>query len=195
MNIFDLLFVLSAVGTLGMVIAAAIALIRSRKRRALGILKIAASYVTAYCAVALVVDIGRPQHFLAVGEPWCFDDWCLQVAGYTHTSNGPDIRYATQLRIFSTARGISQRALGAWVYLIDANGRRFPPNDDSTAMPLAVRLAPEQSVSTSRTFDVPADAHILGLITGHGGQYCGWGILIIGQGGCLFNRPTMIRLP
>ncbi len=41
---------------------------------------------------------------------------------------------------------------------------------------------------------VPADVHTLGLITGHGGPYCGMEILIIGEGGCLFHRPTMIGI-
>jgi hypothetical protein len=46
-------------------------------------------------------------------------------------------------------------------------------------------------------FAVPigSNARILGLITGHGGPYCGpMSVLIIGAGGCLFNRPTMIRV-
>ena len=195
MTIFDLLFLLSAVATVILVVAAAIALMRGRHRRALGILKVLAIYVASYGAVAVTVDFLRPQRLIAVGEPWCFDDWCVQVESLTHASDGPRMRYTTQLRIFSTARGISQRALGAWIYLIDPEGRRYPPNADSTATPLTVGLAPEQSVSTSRIFDVPAAVHVLGLITGHGGSYCGWRVLIIGEGGCLFNRPTMIRLP
>jgi hypothetical protein len=192
---FDLLFLLSALATVVMVVAAAICLLRGRHRRALGIFKILAVCVASYCALAVATDLLRPQRSIAAGEPWCFDDWCLQVESFTHASAGPTVRYTTQLRIFSTARGISQRAAGAWIYLIDKEGRRYPPNADPTATPLTVRLAPEQSISTSRSFDVAADVHILGLITGHGGRYCGWGILIIGEGGCLFNRPTMIRLP
>ena len=77
---------------------------------------------------------------------------------------------------------------------MEKEGRLFPPETDSTNTPLTVRLAPEQSVNLSRNFEVPADAHILGLVTGHGGAFCGWSILIIGEGGCLFNRPTMIGL-
>jgi hypothetical protein len=75
-----------------------------------------------------------------------------------------------KLRIYSTARGISQRANGAWIYLIDEQGRRYSTNPDPSATPLTVKLGPEQSVSTSRAFEVPADVRTLGLITGHGGH-------------------------
>jgi hypothetical protein len=36
---------------------------------------------------------------------------------------------------------------------------------------------------------------VLGLITGHGGAYCGaMSVLVIGEGGCWFHKPAMIRI-
>jgi hypothetical protein len=193
-SLFDLLFLLSVTAAVVMLVVVGILILRGRRERALMVLKFFGLYLASYCALAVAVDLLRPQRIIAVGEPWCFDDWCLRVEGFSHAADGAGLRYTTQLRIFSTARGISQRAVGAWIYLIDKDGRRFAPIADSTAIPLSVWLAPEQAVNTSRSFDVPADAHILGLITGHGGAFCGWSVLIIGEGGCLFNRPTVIRL-
>jgi hypothetical protein len=63
-----------------------------------------------------------------------------------------------KLRVYSTARGVSQSAKGAWIYLIDEQGRRYSPNPNPSASSLSVKLGPEQSVSTSRVFEVPADA-------------------------------------
>jgi hypothetical protein len=191
---FDLLFLFSVIAAAVVLAALGISILRGHRQRALRILKFFGLYLACYCALAVAVDLLRPQRIMAVGEPWCFDDWCVRVEKFSRAAAGTDLRYTTQLRIFSTARGISQRALGAWIYLIDRDGHRFPPIADSTAIPLSVWLAPEQVVNTSRSFDVPADAHILGLITGHGGAFCGWSVLIIGEGGCLFNRPAVIRL-
>jgi len=103
--------------------------------------------------------------------------------------------YHVGLRIFSRAGRVSQRANEAWIYLIDDRGHLYSPDPDPSAVPLDVLLQPQESVTTSRVFNVPADAHRFGLITGHGGPYCGpmaW--LIIGESGCLFGKPTMIRI-
>ncbi len=195
MTIFDLLFLLSVVALIIMLVALGILILRRRRDRARKTLKILGLYVASYCLLAVAIDLLGPQRIIAIGEPWCLDDWCIEVESFTHVPDESGSRYTTQLRIFSTARRVSQRAPGAWIYLIDRDGRRFAPVPDAMATPLAVRLAPEQSVNTSRNFEGPAAAHILGLVTGHGGAFCGWSVLIIGEGGCLFNRPTMIRLP
>ena len=140
-----------------------------------------------YLGIALAVDYFCPQKVMAVGEAWCFDDWCLTVENVRHT----DVSDEVQLRISSTARRVSQRAKGAWIYLIDASGRRYSPNTDPNATPLSVELAPLESVRTTRVFSVPAGVRSLGLITGHGAPYCSMSLLIIGEGGCLFQRPTL----
>ena len=195
MTIFDLIFLAAVLISAITLITAAISALRRRGKKSLRILRIYGMCLVAYFAVALAVDLFRPQRVIAIGEPWCFDDWCLQVENVDHTSSGSNTSYHLNLRVYSTARRVSQRAKGAWIYLIDEHGRRYSPNPDPSATPLTVQLGPQQSVTTSRVFTVSADVHKLGLITGHGGSYCGMGILIIGEGGCLFNKPTMIRIP
>jgi len=195
MTIFDLIFLAAVLISVITLATAAVSALRGRGKKSLKILRIYGLCVVVYFLVALAVDLFRPQRVIAIGEPWCFDDWCLQVENVDHTSNGFKALYHLNLRVYSTARRVSQRAKGAWIYIIDEHGRRYSPDSDPSAIPLDVELGPLQSLTTSRTFAVPADVHKVGLITGHGGPYCGMGILIIREGGCLFNKPTMIRIP
>ncbi len=194
MTIFDLIFLAAVLISLITLATAAVSALRGRGKKSLRILRIYGLCVVVYFLVALAVDFFRAQRVIAVGEPFCLDDWCLQVENVNHTSNGSHKSYHLDLRVFSTARRISQRAKGAWIYLIDEHGRRYSPDSDPSAIPLDVQLGPQQSLTSSCVFTVPADVQKLGLITGHGGPYCGMGILIIGEGGCLFNKPTMIRI-
>jgi hypothetical protein len=137
----------------------------------------------------------RPQRIHATHEPWCFDDWCLQVSDVSSVPSSPNIRYTVKLRIFSTARRVSQRANGAWIYLIDERQKLYAPTADASAIPLTVELAPLESVDTARAFEVPAEARTLGLITGHPTPYCALtDILFIGQATCLFGRPDLIAI-
>ncbi len=195
MTIFDLIFLAAVLISVITLVTAAISALRGRGKKSLRILRIYAICVVAYFSVALAVDFFRPQRVIAVGEPLCLDDWCLQVENVDRTSNGLKALYQVDFRITSTARRVSQSAKGAWIYLIDEHGRRYSPYPDPSAVPLDVKLGPQQSVTTHRIFTVPAEVHKLGLITGHGGAYCSMGALIIGEGGCLFNKPTMIRIP
>ena len=195
MTIFDLLFLgsgLAAVVTLGVALVTAL---RGRRVHAGAILKRLGAAVIAYEALVLIVAGASPQRVLQVGDPWCFDDWCLTVEQVMKTPMPPQVAYNVSLRISSRARRVTQRAKGAWIYLIDRQGRRYEPEPDASAVPLDVLLQPGEAVSTSRVFKVPAEAGELGLITGHGGPYCVFpGPLIIGTGGCVFNKPDMVRI-
>ena len=195
MTIFDVLFLgsaLAAVVTLGVALVTAL---RGRRSHAGAILKRWGASVAAYEALVLIVAGASPQRVLRVGDPWCFDDWCLTVEQVAKTAMPPQVAYHVSLRISSRARRVTQRAKGAWIYLIDGQGHRYEPEPDASAVPLDVLLQPGESVTTSRVFRVPAKARALGLITCHGGPYCIFpGPLIIGAGGCIFNKPDMVRI-
>jgi hypothetical protein len=120
---------------------------------------------------------------------------CLSAEKVSRTSNPPNVVYRVDLRIVSRARRVAQRAKGAWIYLIDDQGRRYTPEPDSSAVPLDVLLQPDKSVTTPRTFRVPAGVQRLGLITGHGRAYRGaMAFLVMGQSGGLFKKPAIIRM-
>ena len=195
MSIFDLLFLLAALLSVITLITAAVCAVRGRGRRALKILQVYGICLLAYIAIGLATSFFTPQRVIPTSEPWCFDDWCIAVENVTQTPAPPGIAYRIDLRIFSRARRVSQSARGAWLYLIDDRGHRYSPDPDPSAVPIDTMLQPQQSVTTTRTFHVSADAHGLGLITGHGGPYCGpMDFLIIGGSGCAFKKPTMIRI-
>ncbi len=188
---FHLVFLISIVT----IVVAAVFAVRGRGPRALKILRRFCICAAGYFAIAIVIAFLKPQRVINIGDPWCFDDWCLTVEKVDRAPGPSQISYNVELRIFSRARRVTQRANGAWIYLIDNHGCRYPPDPLPSAVPLDAQLGPLESATTLRIFHVPPDVHGLGLITGHGGPYCGpMDMLIIGSSGCLFHKPTMIRI-
>jgi hypothetical protein len=195
MTIFDLLFLLTALLTFVSMLVAGMLAITRRRAKALRLLRAVGIFILIYLVVSVAVAFFKPQRVLAIGNPWCFDDWCLAVDHMTERPAGQQVLYTFDLRIFSRARRVSQRAKGAWILVIDAQGRRYAPTHAANELPLDVLLAPLESRQTTRTFAVPLGAQPIGLTTGHGGGYCGlMNLLIIGNAGCLFGKPTMIGL-
>lgn len=195
MSIFDLLFIVAFLTTVVTLATVAVSAIRGRRAQALKILQIYGVCAAGYLATGVAVAFLKPQRVIHAGDPWCFDDWCLTVDNVVRTPASSQVSYNVQLRISSRAGRVAQRAAGAWIYLIDSQGHRYSPQPDPSSTPLDVLLQPQESVTTSRIFRVPSDARGLGLITGHGGPYCGpMDVLIIGEGGCLFGKPTMIQI-
>lgn len=196
MTLFDLLFLLALLVTVITLITAAVSAFSGRRAKALKRLRVLGLCVIGYLVTGMTVSFLEPQRVIGVGRPWCFDDWCLTVENVSRLPAASEVMYTVNIRLSSRARGIAQRANGAWIYLIDDQGHRYAPEPDSSAVPLDFLLQPQESVTTSRVFRVPADARGLGLITGHGGPYCGpMDILIIGASGCVFHKPPLIRLP
>lgn len=192
MTIFDSLFLTSFLLSMMALIAAAYAAIRGRVSRAFLILGIWLACAILYLGTSVAVAYAAPQRVIAAGEPWCFDDWCLTVENVKRV----DHVYNVNLRISSEAKRVSQRAIGAWIYLRDENDTHYSPTPDPAEVPLDVLLQPGESVAAQRSFQVPANVHELGLVTGHGGPPCGlMSLVIIRQGGCLFHKQTMIQLP
>jgi hypothetical protein len=195
MSVFDLLFLLMFLISVVALAAAMVLAIRGRRPRALEILRTYVVCAALYLAAGIAVSFFKPQRVIPAGDPWCMDDWCLTVEKVSRTPAASRVSYQVGLRISSRARRVTQRANGAWIYLIDDQGRRYSPDPDPSTVPLDVLLQPGESVTTSRVFEIPSDVRPAGLVTGHGGPYCGpMDILIIGAGGCLFKKPAMIRI-
>jgi hypothetical protein len=192
MTIFDLLFLLLVFTSFVTLIVAVVVALRGRGGRSLRILSRLGLCAAVYVGMVAVVGWLSPRRVLNPGDPWCFDDWCLSVEKVSSTPAPPGMAYRVSLRIFSQARRVSQRANGAWVYLIDGRGNRYAPEPDSSATRLDVLLQPGESVSASRTFNVPAGAQDLGLITGHGPAWIPY--FIIGDDASLLHKPTYVRI-
>jgi len=195
MSVYDLIFLLGVLSSAVTLVCVAVRALRGRGSRALRLLRNYAIWVGVYLAVSVGLAAVERQRIIRLGDPWCFDDWCLTAQNVNRSTGGDQAVYKVDLLISSRARRVTQRAKGAWIYLIDEHGHRYAPDADPSAVPLDVLLQPGDSVSTSRVFHVPAQAHQLGLITGHGGAYCGpMNFLIIGHASCLFGKPPMIPI-
>ena len=190
MTILDLLFLAVFLASLIALGAAAYQAIRGRTSRAFSILLVWLVCAAVYLGTSLAVAYLAPQRVIAVGTPWCFDDWCLTVEGVRHKPGTVDV----DLRISSEAKRVTQRANGAWIYLRDEDDNHYDPAPAD--VPLDILLEPGQSIPAQRSFKVPSNVRDLGLVTGHGGPPCGlMSLIIIGNSGCLFHKQTMIRLP
>lgn len=135
MTIFDLLFLACVLATAITLTFGVTLALRGRGAKALRIARVYGICAVAYLAIAVAVDFFKPQRVLAIGAPWCLDDWCLQVESASRATDGPRVIYDIKLRIFSTARRVTQRADGAWLYLIDERGHRYAANFDPSAVP------------------------------------------------------------
>src|SRR6202521_4016620 len=147
MTVFDLLFILASLISVVTMAVAAVFAFRGRLPRALKILRLYWICAAGYCAVAVAIAFLKPQRVMSIGDPWCFDDWCLTVEKVDRTAGLSQVSYNVELRIFSRARRVTQRAKGAWIYLIDDRGRRYSPDPAPSALPLNAQLGPQESAT------------------------------------------------
>jgi hypothetical protein len=192
MNVFEPLFLLLVVVTLGTLAAAASWAMRGNFARAGRMLRRLGIGAALYFAVAITVSIVSPRRTYHVGDNQCFDDWCIAVVDAQRTELPQAIQYDVRLRLSNRARRVPMGEKGTVVYLVDRQGRRYDPLPDPTDVPVAAMLQPGQSLDATRRFDVARDAQDVGLIYTHeGGFPIGW--LIIGEGGW-FGQPPIVRL-
>jgi hypothetical protein len=192
MNVWDLLFIVIFFATLATLFVAGFSAIRGRGAHARRLLCGYAICACVYLGIVAVVSLFGARRVLNVGDPQCFDDWCITVEHVSRKPAHAAISYVVTLQISSRARRVSQRENGVVVYLTDDRGRRYDPAPDTSDVPLNVLLEPQKSVAATRAFEVPADAREIGLIVGHeGGFPIGW--FIIGYE-TWFRKPTLVRL-
>jgi|GraSoiStandDraft_60_1057301.scaffolds.fasta_scaffold410850_1 hypothetical protein len=136
MAIFDLIFLLAMFATVVTLICVAVALIRGRRASALRFLRNCGICLAVYLTVSIGVAAVKPHRVMQVGEAWCFDDWCLTVQNVSRAAAGAQVSSKIDLLMSSRARRVTQRAKGAWLYLIDEHGHRYAPERDPSALPL-----------------------------------------------------------
>lgn len=191
MTLFEPLFLLLLlVALLTLLTAAAYAGI-GRRARAVRLLRRLAIGAGCYFALVIAVTAVAPRKVYRVGEEQRFDDWCIAVTAAGRLPDPPHA-YEVSLRLSNRSVRTPMGERGTVVYLTDGAGHRYDPLPDPSAMAFDTRLAPEQSVDTTRRFAVPPDAQGLGLVYTHeGGFPIGW--LIVGEGGW-FASPPIVRL-
>jgi hypothetical protein len=192
MTVYDLLFIALFFTAVGTLVVAAISALRGRRRRSFLIFRRLAFCAMTYIAIVYAVTALSRTRVLRVGDPECEDDWCLAVQGVKRTRQNAVARYDVTLRIFSRARRVAQREMGAKdVYLMDARWKRYDPVTTGPEVPLNTLLQAGESVTASRRFELPADVHDLGLLIDRTPilPFC----VIIGECGA-FHRGTIVRI-
>lgn len=192
MTIFEPLFLLLFVTAVATLIAAAAAALQGQRPRAARILRRLAIGTGAYLAIVLIVAWFSAPVSHRVGEPMCFDDWCITVLDATRTPVGAGQSWRVTLRISSRAKRVDQRENGAAVYLTDSRQRRFDPDPAVAAVPLDSRLAPGEAIEAPRIFTLPSDATGVELVFAHEGGFP-IGEFIIGENQ-LFHKASTVKL-
>ena len=192
MTVFDLLVIVLFFTAIGTAIVAAVFAVRGRWARALGLIRGLALCTVAYVGIVYMATALSKEAVLRIGDPECDDDWCIAVENAARTPMNTVARYDVKLRIFSRARRVAQREMGAKdVYLVDAQWRRYDPVRTGAEVPLNTLLQAGESVTTSRRFDVPADVRGIGLMVDRSSGFpvC----LVIGE--CeAFHKGTIVRV-
>jgi hypothetical protein len=195
-QIFTLVLMLGVVASIVTLFVAVYHGVRGRwvRARALVIRWVMAASV--YLLVSVTVSFFKPPLVIPVGADWCFDDWCLAITRVTRTDAGGASVYTTDIRISNRARR-PEAAVAFWAYVRDDADHRYAPLPGSWSTVVATKVPGYGTANTSMTFRIPHGSRDLGFVTDHGGSTpCGLvgSLLEIGQGGCLFHPPNMIRI-
>jgi hypothetical protein len=192
MNLFDLLFILLFLATMGALLVAIVRALRGQTTRALSLLRKWAVCAGAYFAIVAISSLFWPRTVLRLGEPRCFDDWCIAVENIARQPADGGADLLVKLRLSSAAKRISQREQDLAVYIADDGGHRYEAAARASDIAFNVQLGPQESVTTTRAFYLPATARNPVLVIAHeGGFQMGW--LIIGYE-TWFHKPTMVRI-
>jgi Domain of unknown function (DUF4352) len=209
MTIFDFVLILAFLGCVLAFFFLGYFLLRRQWRGVKLVLLALGSFLVLYAAILLSVSLLSPQRMLTMHQERCFDDWCLSVervvirstigdSSKVYTAQG--MFYLVTVRVLSKARAITQRALDAQTYLLDAKSQRFDPDSsaqqvlDATGQggqPLDSELAPGSSFTRTVVFDIPGDSSHLALVVTHG---LFPDVLVIGSEQSFLHKPTIIQL-
>lgn len=194
MTIFDLLFILVFLATVAAIATAAFQALRGHGRKSLRVLSVSAVILAVYFAICCVSTLLTSRRILTVHEPQCFDDWCVQLDAINKSASDSSTKYSATIRIFSQAKRISQREYGIVFNLEDAAGHRYDAIPNPSDVPTNTLLAPNESVTLTRNFQLPSTAHAAGFVATHqGGFPIQW--FVIGEGASLFHKEPITRLP
>jgi hypothetical protein len=193
-----LTFAVLFLGCIGVMVS--IVLLLSKKfRPAATALLVTLTGVGLYAGIVIVVGIRTPQRIINVGESYCMDIWCISVEKVNTQPRGDETVYKVDVKIFSDANTVKTSAKGAVVYLVDERGRRFDLMSDPSVIPFDTALEPRQSIHTTLSFAVPADAQHLFLPCGY--HHIGdesfvpfWVKLYYGNDANYLHKRTMLRV-
>ena len=189
------LLVWTALGVIGLVLA------KARGERARfgrgwrGLSAVWAGYAVLLAGVSRV-QAGRVYR---PGESRCFRTLCFAVEGADEL---PGFRVSGQererllrvhLRVTNGSRAKTESEPGLVVYLVDAQGRRWPPLPGLGGVRLATPVPARGSTVSEPVFRVGKDATGLQLVLLH--DRWTFARLSVGNSESLFHRPATMQLP
>jgi len=89
--------------------------------------KTCAAIVASYLAALVLVSLLTPRTIVSVGDGYCWDLWCLGVERVHGVSNGENVFYTAEVRIFSDANRVSTHRQKDFLCVIDDRGRNAFP--------------------------------------------------------------------
>ena len=191
MTLFDLLFILVFLTTVLGGLTALVQFLLRHRDRSKRTLRRVGLFAGIYWALVIVVSLVLPRDEIRIGEPRCFDDWCISADSVSIIPLHLNRQIRVTFTLSSRAKRVAQRELGVSVYLVDLQNNRYDPQPDPHAVPFDTLLAPAEIVVTDREFTVPAGAGQVGLVITHeGGIPIQW--FILGEGP--FRKPPIIPL-
>jgi hypothetical protein len=206
MTLFDLLFIVSFLTCVFLILRIGYLAARGRNTPVKSTARFLAGFAGSYAAALVLVSLASAQRVVSVGEPRCFDEWCIAVMA---VSRQPDIGgvkaqgafYVVTLRVSSRSRGRRQRETDVYTYLMDGRSRRFDVSPMGQAALDQAGLAgpsptsfvdPGESFESRLAFDVPQDATGLGFVKTSRGWFPR--LFIIGEPGSFLHAPAVVPL-
>jgi hypothetical protein len=190
-TVFDLLFLVFVLGSV-ITLISCLFLLRADRRRAFRNLRLLGIALILYLAACAATAALEPRRILPLGEPQCFDDWCIQIDSVTKLGASTPAKYEVNAHIFSTAKRVPQREEGIAVYLEGTDRRRYAALANSADKPFDLRLNPGESVAVARVFQPPEGATPGGIVVTHERFPIEW--FVIGEGASLFHREPLVAL-
>jgi hypothetical protein len=147
MTIFDLVFIAVFLATVATLIVACTGRFKV-------LLPLAVFLAVYYGAVLLTAH----KKMISVGDPMCNDDWCASAEHVTRKNGTVTVDF----KIWSRAKRATMRETNISPYITDESNRRYDVGGEE-GPPFDSALAPNESLTTKRTFQVSPESQQLDL--------------------------------
>ena len=194
MTLFDLVFLASFLTAACTLVVGLVAMVRGHRTRARLLVRRVGVGVAIYFAIVLAVSAFTPQRYLRRGDLECSDDWCISVTTIRRARSGGVDLYDVTFQLICRARRVAQRERFVTAYLLDDRGRRYFPLPDPKSVPFDTLLQAGEAVTAVREFQLPGDAHAVGVVVSRSAPGRFPGCCIIGDENSFFHRRSIIRL-
>src|SRR5664279_5434331 len=101
MTLFDLIFIAWFLASAAGLFFAGLLAVLGRRSQAGSILKVCAVSAVVYLLCVAIVSYAAPRRVLSLGQPLCFDDWCISTQSAQHQLLASGVNYLVTLHLYS----------------------------------------------------------------------------------------------